>query len=56
MPKKHTAYSDQFRFEAVLEVLKGNLIVAELCQEFGIAASQIYAWKKKLEENELETL
>lgn len=50
MSKKYTIHSDQFKFKVALEAIKGNKTVAELCQEFSIAANQIYAWKKKLEE------
>ena len=51
MSKKYTTHSDQFKFKVAFEALKGNRTVAELCQEFAIAANQIYAWKKKLEES-----
>jgi transposase len=50
MSKKYASHSNQFKFKVALEALKGNRTVTELCQEFGLAASQIYAWKKKLEE------
>lgn len=50
MAKKYAAHSDQFKFKVALEALKGNKTVAELCQEFEIASSQVYDWKKKLEE------
>lgn len=45
--KKH---SDAFKLKVALAALKGDRTVGELCQEFGVAANQIYAWKKKLEE------
>ena len=45
--KKHGA---SFKLKVALEASKGNKTVAELCSEFGIATSQIYAWKKQLEE------
>jgi transposase len=51
MSKKYTSHSDQFKFKVALEALKGEKTMAELCQEFKIAASQIYDWKKKLEES-----
>ncbi len=50
MRKKYTIYTDKFKFKVVLEALKENKTVPELCQEFGLVASQIYAWKKQLKE------
>jgi len=50
MPRKYTIHSDQFKFKVAMEALKGNKTVPELCQEFCLAAKQIYSWKKKLEE------
>jgi len=46
--KKH---SDAFKLKVALAALKGDKAIAELCQEFGVAANQVYAWKKKLEED-----
>jgi len=51
MSKKYTSHSDQFKFKVALEAFKGARTVAEMCQEFELSASQIYAWKKKLEES-----
>ena len=45
--KKH---SDAFKLKVALAALKGDRTMAELCQEFGVAANQIYAWKKRLAE------
>ena len=45
--KKHSA---SFKFKVALAALKGDRPMAELCHEFGVAANQIYAWKKKLED------
>ncbi len=45
--KKHGA---SFKLKVALQAIKGEKTVAELCSEFGIAASQLYAWKKQLEE------
>ena len=44
-------HSDKFKLEVALEAVKGEKTVAELCQKFSVAPSQIYAWKKQLEEN-----
>jgi transposase len=45
--KNHSA---AFKFKVALEALKENKTTAELCAEFGVASSQIYAWKKELVE------
>ncbi len=50
MRKKYTTYTDKFKFKVVLEDLKENKTVPELCHKFGLVASQIYAWKKQLKE------
>ena len=42
-------HSDEFKFKVALEAIKGNRTVQELCRDFSIASSQIYAWKKQLE-------
>ena len=51
MSKKYAAHSDQFKFKVALEAIKGIKTIAEICQEFRLAPSQIYAWKKRLEES-----
>ena len=48
MRKKYTTYTDKFKLKVALEALKENKTVPELRQEFGLVASQIYAWKKQL--------
>ncbi len=45
--KKH---NDEFKLKVALEAIKGDRTVPELCRDFSIASSQIYAWKKQLEE------
>ncbi len=40
-----------FKSKVALEALKEDRTTAELCQEFGVAASQIFAWKKQLKED-----
>jgi transposase-like protein len=44
-------HSDAFKLKVALAALKDDRTIPELCHEFGVAASQIYTWKKKLEEN-----
>ncbi len=50
MRKKYATYTDKFKFKVALEALKENKTVPELCQEFNLAVSQIYTWKKQLKE------
>lgn len=51
MTRKHKFHSDKFKLKVALSALKGEKTVAELCKEFEIAASQLYAWKKHVEES-----
>jgi len=51
MSRKHSA---AFKFRVALAALKGDKTVEQLCQEFSLATSQIYAWKKALEERGAE--
>ncbi len=44
-------HNDKFKAKVALEALKETRTITELCQEFGVAPSQIYAWKKQLEAN-----
>ena len=46
--KKYNTHLNKFKCKVVLEVLKEDKTVAELCQEYSLASSQIYEWKKKL--------
>jgi transposase-like protein len=44
-------HSDAFKLKVALAAIKGDKTVPELCSDFMIASSQIYAWKKQLEEH-----
>lgn len=44
-------HNDSFKFKVAITAIKGSKSAGEMIQEFGVAASQIYAWKKQLEEN-----
>lgn len=44
--KYHTS---KFKLKVALAALKGERPIAELCQEYGVVASQIYTWKAQLE-------
>jgi len=52
--KINKTYGDKFKLKVALAAVKADKPVAELCQEFALAASQIYAWKKQLEERGIE--
>ncbi len=52
--KMSSKYSSALKFRVALAALKGDKTVAELCQEFSLVSSQIYAWKKDLEERGTE--
>ena len=49
MARVYKKHGSSFRFKVALEALKGKKTTAELCQEFSVASSQIFAWKKQLE-------
>ena len=48
------SHGNKFKLKVALAALKGNKTVSELCQEFALVSSQIYAWKNQLEERGTE--
>jgi transposase-like protein len=52
--KMSSKYSSALKFRVALAALRGDKTVAELCQEFCLVSSQIYAWKKDLEQRGAE--
>lgn len=50
MAKIHKKHGSGFKLKVALAAIKGQKTTAELCQEFSVASSQIYAWKKQLED------
>src|SRR5262249_17504729 len=44
--KDRRVYTAQFKFETVLEVLRGEKSVAQICRERGINDSLLYTWKQ----------
>ena len=52
--KASRTHSDKFKLKVALAAIKANRPVAELCQEFALSTSQIYAWKKQLEDRGIE--
>ena len=54
MAKKYKRHSAAFKVKVALEALKEQKPTAQLCQEFGISQSQLFAWKKELEEKAIQ--
>lgn len=50
MARIYKKHGSSFKGKIALEAIKGKRTLAELCQEYGVAATQISAWKKQLEE------
>lgn len=50
MASTHRKHGCAFKAKVALEAIKGEKTVADLCQEHGLAASQIFAWRKQLTE------
>ena len=48
---KNQSYSESFKFKVALAATQGSKTTAELCNEFGIVSSQLYAWKHILEKS-----
>ncbi len=51
MTRKHRRHGSSFKAKIALEAIKEKKTVSDLCQEHGLAASQIFAWKKQVEAN-----
>lgn len=49
--KIRKSHNDEFKAKVALAALKGDKTSNELCQEFGVAVSQIYAWRDRLVSN-----
>jgi transposase len=50
MARKYKKHGTSFKAKVALDAIKEKKTIADLCQEHGLAASQIFAWKKQLEE------
>lgn len=48
MYKRH---SNSVKCKIALEAIKERKTVGEICQEFGVAASQVSDWKRQLEQS-----
>jgi transposase len=53
MSKKKT-WSPSLKFKIALEAIKGTRTIAEICQTYQVAPSQVHAWKKQLLEHGAE--
>ena len=51
MAKKYKRHSASFKAKVALDAIKEKKTTADLCQEYELAASQIFAWKKQLEDS-----
>ena len=47
MTRKQRKYSSQFKFETVLEGLRGEKTIAQLCRERNIKDSLYYKWRQE---------
>jgi transposase len=45
---KKKKWSSEAKFKIVIEVLKGDLTLNELCNKYSVAPSQVHAWKRQL--------
>jgi transposase len=50
MPRIYKRRGSTIKAKIALEAIKEKKAVQELCSEYSVSASQIFAWKKKLEE------
>ena len=46
--KRKGPHRAEFKFKVALEAIKGRKTTAELCQEYQVVSSQLFAWKKAL--------
>ena len=50
MARKYKKHSGSFKAQVALEAIRERKAIADLCQEHEVSASQVFAWKKQLEE------
>ena len=48
------SHGDKFKLKVALAAIKAEKTMSELCQEFALTSSQIYAWKNQLENRGIE--
>lgn len=49
MKSTRRSYSPEYKLEAVMEMLRGEKSVAQICRERGIKDSLLYKWKGQFE-------
>ena len=50
MKQKRRTYSPEYKLETIMEVVRGEKGVAQICRERGIKDSLLYKWKQQFEE------
>ena len=50
MAKIYKIRGSSLKSKVAIEAIKGKKTVAEICQEYSVASSQVFVWKKQLEE------
>lgn len=48
---KNKSYSNEFKFKVALEMVRGDLTLAEIISKYQIARSVAHRWKKQLLDN-----
>lgn len=48
MGKKKRKFTPQEKLEIVLEGMRGDILVAEICRRYGIYHSDYYRWREKV--------
>jgi len=50
MARIYKRHGSSVKCKVALDAIKGTKTTAEICQEYSVASSQIFTWKKQLEE------
>jgi len=45
--KKRVMHSKSFKSKVVLEALKGEMTIAEICSRYEVGSSRVHLWKKQ---------
>lgn len=49
--KKQKSYSNEFKFKVALEMIKGDLTIAEIISKYQVPRSVLSKWKKQFLDN-----
>jgi transposase len=49
--KKNKNYSNEYKFKVALEMVRGDLTVAEIISKYQVPRSVLHRWKKQLLDN-----